>query len=276
MKPVRLHLLTSLHDHLHRMAGPKYKNAAQTAYLVVAREIAKLYLPDHHASIYYSLTGRMFDIENSAENLTRKAPLEYRDAWACQPLYDSGCMADCEKAVELVARLCGHYDWASLSRQRLDTNPSVNSGMLNTLYDVVDFHDAPLMFARDSDLLHYTIWFGGDMSEEMEQFYVRLYDYIDTDADYEAMIAQYPANGLPPKYMWRHDHEPCTPITGQTRHKNISILDLEKYGAHCADILSQGDELCVVYTATRLCDYKSVIARTSFGKKTEEGGNTSS
>lgn len=277
MKRVHLHLLSGLHDHLHRMAGPKHHNAAQTAYLVVAREIAKLYLPDNHSSIYYQLTGRLFDIENSVVSAARRAPKEYRDAWLCQELTGTGCFSDCEKAVELVSRLSGYYDWAARHRRRhpLDSNAQVNSGMLNTLYDVAVFHDAWLMFARDEDLLQFTVWFGGDMREAMEQFYVRLYDYIDTDEDYEAMLAKYPANDLKPKYMWRHDHEPCTPITGHTRHKNISILDLEKYGKHCVKQLSGGDELCVVYTATLSCGFKSDMVVSQFHEKMARGdGNT--
>ncbi|QVW28736.1 hypothetical protein pEaSNUABM8_00239 [Erwinia phage pEa_SNUABM_8] len=277
MKRVHLHLLTGLHDHLHRMAGPNFRNAAQTAYLVVAREIAKLYLPDAHSEIYYMLTARLFDIEQSAADLPRMAPLEYRDAWICQDLYDTGCMSDCEKAVELVSRLCGNYDWANHYRRRhpLDSSEDVNRGMLHTLYDVANYHDAYITFARDEDLLNFSMWFGGDMREEMEEFYVRFYHDIGEDEQYEALLAEFPANGLPHKYMWRHDHAPCTPVTGQPRYKNISILDLEKYGKHCIDKLSKGDELCVVFTATRLCDYKSVIAVSRFQDRMRKvDGNT--
>ncbi|ANZ48794.1 hypothetical protein BIZ83_gp059 [Erwinia phage vB_EamM_ChrisDB] len=277
MKRVHLHLLSALHDHLHRMAGPKYHNAAQTAYLVVAREIAKLYLPDMHASVYHSLTARLFDIEQSAVGLARMAPLEYRDAWLCQDLRESGCMSDCEKAVELVSRICGNYDWAARHRKHhpLDSSYETNIGILNTLYDVANYYDAYLMFATDEDLLRYSMWFAGDMEEEAEGFYVRFYHDIGDDAEYEALLKEFPANGLPHKFMWRHDHAPCTPITGETRYKNISILDLEKYGKHCIDKLSKGDELCVVFTATRLCDYKSVIAVSQFRDKMKTvDGNT--
>lgn len=275
MKRVHLHLLSSLHEHLHRIAGPKYKNAAQTAYLVVAREIARLYLPDMEESIYHSLTARLFDIEQSAQTLKRRAPLEYRDAWICQPLYDSPCMADCEKAVELVSRICGNYDWADRYRRRreLDYNHSANNSILNTLYDVVNFYDAPLMFARDEDLLNFTIWFGGDMSDKMEPFYVRLYHDIGDEAEYEQLLQEFPANGRPPRYMWRHDHGPCTPITGQPRYKNISILDLDAYTTQCVDKLTQGDDLCVVFTATRSCAYKSVMAVSKATEDWERSGD---
>lgn len=278
MKRARLHLLSGLHDHLHRLAGPKYYNAAQVAYLVVAREIAKLYLPDAHSEIYHQLTARLWEIEQSAVGRTRMAPLEYRDAWLCQDLRETGCMADCEKAVELVSRLCGAYDWASRWRRRkeLDTNMSVNVGMLGTLYDVANFFDAYITFARDEDLLNYSMWFGGDMGEAIEPFYVRLYHDIDDEEEYEALLRVYPANGIPHKYMWRHDHAPCTPITGQPRYKNISILDLDKYGKHCIDKLSKGDELCVVYTATHSCGCKSDMAVSQFMKDMgkSQDGNT--
>lgn len=262
MRRARLHLLSGLHDHLHRMAGPKYHNAAQVAYLVMAREIAKLYLPDAHAEIYHQLTARLWDIEQSAKGHARMAPLEYRDAWLCQELYGTGCMADCEKAVELVGRVCGMYDWAKRWRYRkdLDSNLDVNVGMLGTLYDVANFFDAYITFARDEDLLNFTIWFGGDMGDDDEKFYVRFYHDIGEDEEYEALLKEFPANGLPHKYMWRHDHSPCTPITGQTRYKNISILDLDAYGKHCIAKLSRGDASCVVFTATHSCDYKSVTA----------------
>lgn len=277
MRKVNLHLLSSLHDHLHRIAGPKYRNAAQTAYLVVAREIAKLYLPDMEESIYHLLTARLFDIEQSSANKARMAPLEYRDAWLCQDLYDTGCMADCEKAVELVSRICGGYDWARREyrrRRELESNSIANSSIINTLYDVANYHDAYLMFARDEDLLQYKIWFGGDMGDAMEPYYVRLYHDIDNEAEYEQMLQEFPANGRPnPRFMWRHDHAPCTPITGSPRYKNISILDLERYGKDCVEKLSRGDDSCVVFTATRSCVYKSVTAVSEAMKQWDKSGD---
>lgn len=278
MRRVRLHLLSSLHEHLQRIAGPKYKNAAQTAYLVVAREIARLYLPDMEESIYHSLTARLFDIEQSARTLKRRAPIEYRDAWLCQPLYDSPCLTDCEKAVELVSRICGNYDWAGRHRRRreLEHSRNANVSILCTLYDVSNFYDAPLMFARDEDLLNFSIWFGGDMSDKMEPFYVRLYHDIGDEAEYEQLLEEFPANGRPPRYMWRHDHAPCTPFLWQPRYKNISILDLDAYSTQCVDKLTQGDDLCVVFTATRSCAYKSAMAVSKFIATDDrsEDGNT--
>lgn len=273
MRKAKLFLLSTLHDHLLRMAGPKYENAAKTAYLVVAREIAKLYLPDMQSSIYYSLTARLFDIEQSAAGFARKAPLEYRDAWLCQDLRDTGAMSDCEKAVELVSRLCGNYDWANRHRRRreLDFSTPATIGMLDTLYDVARFYDAPLMFARDEDLLNFEIWFGGDMSGIMEWYYAELYQNVADEADWARLIEQYPVRD----YMWRGDHEPFTPDISQVHWKNISILDLKKYDARMTNILSQGDELCVVFTATHSCGYKSVMVKSQFMEKRGLGGNTS-
>lgn len=244
MKRAHLFILTTLHDHLHRLVHPRDAHIAKATYLLMARELVRIRLViQHHplASWMEHLEKHMTDRRELNEILSY--------VWVYDDIRGKSFKADVAKVENLLRRVTENFgeDWKTETDTYL-----AKEYLINTLYEVRNFYDAPVMMATTADLLKFRVWFGGALDAD-EDCYIRLYENVADMAEWGMLVEQYPDE----KYMWRHDHEPM--YVGMIRTfnkdpelywKNISIMDYAKLREKAERrLLSEGYETCELFIA---------------------------
>lgn len=222
MKAAHMHLLTMLHDHLHRLVPAKEARIAKMVYLLMAREICRTTLLFQHHPLAI-MVGKL------ERHITD--PTDINDVmsyvWVCDDVRDQSAQSDKEKVIKLLRRATENFGdgWDTESSLYL-----VKEFAMQTLYDVSAFLDSPVMMATTADLLKFRIWFGGSLDKDGD-CYVRLHRDIPSVEEWYALCEQYPDTG----YMWRSSRGPLSTGLLNTFQKdrsgywkNVSIMDYSK------------------------------------------------
>lgn len=243
MRPVRLYLLTALHDHLMRLGEARH--IAKTAYLLIAQEIARCDLRPRQGWLLFYLTQRLEERVNSGDRLNRA--LSY--VWVYDDIRGESFLDNAARVRKLILRATG--DFAATSGP-FNPDLRVQSSLLDTLKEVSDMLSSPILFSTDYDLLNFRIWFTGNEDDpDMHELWCHTVGSVD---ELLSLVKKYPSS----KYLWRYEGEPLYPeeinseiLEMQTSWKNISILSLDKLYVMARERLcSEDDDRCELYTAT--------------------------
>lgn len=241
MRPVKLFLLTALHDHMLRMGEAEH--IVKAAYLVIAREIARLDLRDRGAYLIGELCEKLKVQATTHESLNHA--LSY--VWVYDDIRGEMYKDNAKRAEKLIERITDGYYPGGGGRT---TQSDVQYTILRTLFEVSSNLDTPIMFATDDDLLCFRIWFTGDMEDvDMHERWCHM---VEDEAEWNDLLKKFPST----RYLWRQDHEPFIPENMDWEYhdqsawyKNISILSLDKLYAE-AKLRLCGDDECELYTVT--------------------------
>lgn len=241
MRPVRLYLLTALHDHLMRLGEARH--IAKTAYLMIAREIARSDLRSRHKWLLTDVCERL-KARVYSDELTRA--LSY--VWVYDDIRGESFLDNCARVVKLIERVTNDY-YATTGG--LTTEVNIQSTILDSLRETANHLDAPILFSTDYDLLRFRIWFTGEM-DDVDMHELWCHDVHSMD-EWASLLTTYPSE----KYLWRQDHEPLLPerldeegYDIEAFWKNISILSLDKLYVEAKERLcSEDEDRCELYTA---------------------------
>ncbi|QXO09664.1 hypothetical protein pEaSNUABM11_00240 [Erwinia phage pEa_SNUABM_11] len=198
MQQVKMHILMALEDYFKRMSF--HEEAVKTAYLIAAREISKQdYIAD-----WAPLSGMW----QALRFIVHEGGLELALA---DEYIEPRIM---KKVRQLLLALMGDFD--NFPRHSMD----VNRSYLGSISEVKASLDMPLVFARDEDLLNYSLWFAGEMESPC---YVQHRMIIETQQEWCNLVTKYPHG----PYMWRADWDAFVPDINNMRHKHVMILDVE-------------------------------------------------
>lgn len=240
MRPVKLYLLTALHDHMLRMGEPEH--IVKIAYLVIAREIARLDLRDRRRWLVGDLCERLKEQAATHESLNHA--LSY--VWVYDDIRGEMYQDNAKRAEKLIERVTDGYYPSTGERT---TASNIQTVILDTLYEIASHLDCPILYSTDEELLNFRIWFTGDMEiPEMHELWCHT---IGSDDEWDRLLKLYPST----RYLWRHEHEPFVPEDMDWEYhdrdawcKNISILSLDKLYVDAKHRLC-GDNECELYTA---------------------------
>lgn len=242
MRPVRLYLLTALHDHLMRLGEARH--IAKVAYLMIAREIARSDLRCRHKWLLTDVCERLKSQVHGGQSLNHA--LSY--VWVYDDIRGEMYLDNAHRVVKLIERVTNDY-YATTGG--LTTEVNIQSTILDSLRETANHLDAPILFSTDYDLLRFRIWFTGEM-DDVDMHELWCHDVRSMD-EWETLLTTYPSD----KYLWRQDHEPIIPerlfdegYDIEAFWKNISILSLDKLYVMAKERLcSEDDDRCELYTA---------------------------